>query len=762
MKLAAHALGTDRLKVEAGTSCKPNIGENKMTKACQDIDTADHNDAVPLLAKSISTVPAPLEEIGGDKYYVNRELSWLEFNKRVLSEADNDCNPLLERIKFLAIADSNIDDFYMKRIGGLKQQIGAGIEKVSVDGRSPKQQVSECVNEIRLFQARAVEIRNNVLAKLENTGIRLCQYNSLDEKHRERLSKIFRKKILPLITPLPIDANTPLPFISNLSVNLLVQFRRSSSKKLRLARIKLPDSKVVPRFVRVSRRGHDYVLIEDIISNHLDLVFPSMQVLGTGLFRITRNAISDMDTAGANDLLEVIESQLRTRKFAPVVRLQTSPGLSSGVSDLLAGKLQLRDSDIFADEPLLGISDLMELARIEMPELLNAPHVPINNTALPTECNIFESIREAGTILLQHPYESFVTSVTRLIRTASNDPKVLSIKMTLYRTSSDSKIIKYLINAVQNGKQVAVVIELQARNDEAANIKWADRLKQAGIHVNCGVLGVKTHCKTIQVVRHEEGVLRRYSHFGTGNYHAGTARLYSDVGLLTCDEVLADDLANLFNYLTTRWSIGEDYSQMLIAPQAIKKTLLANIKREIALHSADTPGLLRLKTNALEDVDVVRALYQASQAGVKVELLVRDICRLRPGVKGLSENIKVTSIVGRFLEHSRVYFFGNGGNHEYYIGSADLMGRNLERRVELLVPVNDADARDQLKLLFKNQLSDNRNAWQMNSDGSYRKLKPTENSDFTDCHEMAIQAALIRMQDENKRAAAINSVRDKQ
>lgn len=695
------------------------------------------------VALPASSLAHPHQDV--DNPTLNRELSWIEFNKRVLCEADDGRNPLLERVKFLAIADSNIDEFYMKRIGGLKQQIGAGITRQSVDGRTPRQQILECIQKIRAFQIRAGQIRAGVMSLLAEEGVRVCKFESLSAKEREGPNEMFRNEILPLVTPLPVDTCRPLPFISNLSLNLLVEFSWSNLHAPVLARVKIPDPKVVPRFVKVGR-DHDYVLIEDIIVNNLDVVFPSMKVLGFGLFRVTRNAISDCDSAGANDLLEVIEDQLRTRKFAPVLRLQTSFGISSANRENLAKKLGLSDAqDVFENETMLGIKDLMELAKINRPDLLNEPPQPVNHPALPSTTDIFSSIRQAGSILVQHPYDSFGTSVKRLVREASLDPQVLAIKMTLYRTSADTRIVEYLIRAAQSGKQVAVVVELQARFDEAANIEWASHLAKAGVHVNYGVLGLKTHCKTILIVRREEDGLRRYAHFGTGNYHAGTARLYSDLGLLTCERDLVGDLTELFNYLTTRWEAGNGYTQLLVAPRAIKPTLLAKIDREISLHSADCPGLIRLKTNALEDVDIVRALYRASKSGVKVELLVRDICRLRPGVSGLSENITVISIVGRFLEHSRICYFRNGGDEEYFIGSADLMSRNLERRVEVIVPVRDETSRRLLNELLENQICDNRNAWQMDGEGGYAQRRPLAGEPVRCSHELAIRSADARM-----------------
>ncbi len=709
----------------------------KATGARVDLPPAPLPPTLPPLSIAASAGPATRHR----DHYLNRELSWLEFNKRVLNQADDRRTPLLERVRFLAIADNNIDDFYMKRIGGLKQQIGAGITSPGVDGRTPACQIADCNREVRAFQDRAAGIRERVLAELAGRGIRVRAYRDLTQGGKTALNRVFRRRIQPLLTPLPVDADHPLPFISNLSLNLLVQLDRPGGMKPVLARIKLPDRKVVPRFVRIGET-RDYVLIEDIIVNNLGALFPTMKLRRSGLFRVTRNAISDMDTTGAGDLLEVIETRLRTRKFAPVVRLQTSPGISPSIRRGLAAKLGLDETgDVFENQTMLGLGDLAELATAGLPDLLYPPHRPVDNPALPAHRTIFQNIRRAGSILVMHPYESFVSSVGRLVKEASTDPRVLSIKMTLYRTSSDTGIIDCLAAAALAGKQVAVVVELQARNDEAANIEWAARLEAAGVHVNHGVLGLKTHCKTILVVRQEADGLQRYAHFGTGNYHAGTARAYSDVGLLTCDEDLVNDLSELFNYLTTRWSSQRDYARMLVAPRAIKSALLARIDREITLHRADSPGLIRLKTNALEDVDIVAALYRASQAGVKVELLVRDICRLRPGVRGLSENIAVVSIVGRFLEHSRIYYFRNGGDEEFFIGSADLMQRNLRRRVEVIIPVRDRAACASLHDMLLAQLADQRSAWDMHGDGRYTQRHPTGGNPGVTCQELAIQAA---------------------
>ena len=479
------------------------------------------------------------------------------------------------------------------------------------------------------------------------------------------------------------------------------------------------------------------------MANNLDLLFTDMTIESCEVFRVTRNANTELDEEQAEDLLSMIETELRYRKFAPFVRLEAVKNMDPVHRGMLAAELGLDESaDVFESDVLLGMRDLMELAGLEMPELHDADHHPITNTRLQERRSIFHTIREAGSILLHFPYESFANSIERFVREASRDPKVRAIKMTLYRTSADTEILEYLIEAARNGKQVAVAVELKARFDEAANIRWASRLEDAGIHVTYGVVGLKTHAKAILVVRQDYSGLRRYAHIGTGNYHAGTARIYGDLGLLTCDDDIGHDLTELFNYLTSGCKPSRRYRKLLTAPKFLKKTLLAKIEREIEQHSQDAPGLIRFKTNALEDADITAALYRASRAGVKVELIVRDTCRLRPGVPGLSDNVSVISVLGRFLEHARIYYFRNGGEEEYYIGSADLMRRNLESRVEVVAPIEDAASREELSKIFEVQLQDRRNVWEMNTDGSYvQRLPSGRASESGGCQQILIEAA---------------------
>ncbi len=699
--------------------------------AAADAAVTDHPDAAP------TDLKAP-------ELYLNRELTWLQFNARVLAEAQDPRTPLLERVKFLAIAASNIDEFFMKRIGGLKQQLGAGMHKLTVDGRTPARQLDECGAVIRSFMTRKRTVYLSLMADLREHDIRIVSYGDLTTDERKAVRVHYQDNVFPLVTPLAIDPAHPFPFMSNLSLNLLVTLRYGDGLDVTLARVKVPVGSGVPRFVRVgeSRR---FVPLEDVMANCIDDLFPGMDVGSVELFRVTRNANTERDEEAADDLLAMIEAELRERKFAPIVRLETSTGIDATRRGMLAAELGLDEAtDVYETDVMIGMRDLMELATLDIPELHDPPHEPITNVKLQDRDNIFHIIRQNGPILLQHPYESFVTSVTRFVSEAADDPKVLAIKMTLYRTSSDTQIIDLLIQAAQKGKQVAVVVELKARFDEAANIQWASRLEEAGIHVTYGVLGLKTHCKLVLVVRRDYTGLRRYAHIGTGNYHAGTARLYSDLGLLTCDPEIGRDLTELFNYLTTGCRPVRAYRKILAAPNLMKRALLQKIEREIALHSPEQPGLIRFKCNALEDRDIVEALYRAAIAGVEVRLIIRDTCRLRPGIPGLSTTIQVISIVGRFLEHTRIYHFQNGGDDEYFIGSADLMRRNLDSRVEVITPIEAPGLQRDLDGFLQVQLRDRRSVWEMQSDGSYIQRQPTTDAEARSCQDRMIQAADLR------------------
>ena len=681
-------------------------------------------------------------DLRSPEWYLNRELTWLEFNKRVLHEGQDDRNPLLARVFFLAVVGSNLDEFFMKRIGGLKQQVGAAVRSLSVDGMLPQEQIDACHEEVREILRRQMDLEIELQRLLSDEDINILSYSDLNKADRADLDKYFHEEIYPLLTPQGMDPAHPFPFISNLSVNLLVSVRYPGDEHSYLNRIKIPTSSDVPRFVWVKGK-RTYVLLEDLVANNLELLFPGMEIETCETFRVTRNAITERTEEQANDLLLMIESALRDRKFAEIVRLEIGPEMTDLHRGKLAAELGVDEaSDVYVVDGILGLRDLFQIAAIDRPDLQFPHHHPVDNPELlGDDPNIFHTIREHGDVLLQHPYESFDTSVERFLREASRDPKVLAIKATLYRTAKDSRIIQYLIDAAQNGKQVAVVVELMARFDESANIRWAGFLEEAGIHVTYGVIGLKTHSKLIFVVRKDYDGLRRYAHVGTGNYHAGTARAYADLGLITCDTDIAADLTELFNYLTSGCTPMRQYCKILPSPKLLKKTLLNRINREIAHQEGGENGLIQFKTNALEDRDIVESLYRASQAGVHVDLIVRDSCRLRPGIKGLSENIRVISLVGRFLEHTRIFYFRNCGKEEYYIGSADLMKRNLESRVEASTPVSKPAHQKLLREILDLQLSNKRNVWEMDGDGHYSQLRTEKDEDEICVHQFLIARA---------------------
>jgi polyphosphate kinase len=698
---------------------------------------------VPLRPAAASVFLSP-DDLAAPALYLNRELTWLEFNKRVLHEAQDERTPLLERIKFVAIVSSNLDEFFMKRIGGLKQQHLAGIRSLTVDGRTPRQQIDECYEQVRTLERAKQDVLPVILGILRENGIVLHGYGELSAAEKKQLRQYYLRNIFPLITPQSIDPAHPFPFISNLSLNLLVTLRYPREKDVSLARVRVPVGAGIPRLIRIGSKDR-FVLLEDLMCHNLDLLFPGMQVVCCEFFRVTRNANTEKNEEQADDLMVMIESELQDRKFAPIVRLEIRKGMDPGRRGMLAAELALDETaDVFEVDGMMAMRDLMELATLEYLNLRDPPHHPIDHPVLQSQRNIFHIIRDTGSVLLHHPYESFSTSVERFLQEAAEDPKVRAIKMTLYRTARQGRIIDGLIHAAQNGKQVAVAVELKARFDEAANIALATRMEEAGIHVTYGVVGLKTHCKVILVVRQDYDGIRRYVHIGTGNYHAVTARIYTDLGLLTCNEAIGQDATELFNYLTTGYTPRRKYEKMLPAPKFLKKALLAGIAREIRLHSEKRPGLIQFKMNALEDADIVQALYRASQAGVRVDLIIRDTCRLRPGLPGISKNIRVLSIVGRFLEHSRIYYFHNGGKEQYLIGSADAMKRNLEARVEVVVPVEDRKLRAEIRTLFDVHLNDNRNAWDMQPDGSYLQRMPAAGQESRGSHEILIDLAVKR------------------
>lgn len=708
------------------------------------------NGIVAMATKSPQEQPADkvktLFDLNDPQWYLNRELTWLAFNRRVLAEGLDPRVPLLERVFFVAVVGSNLDEFFMKRIGGLKQQVGAGVKKPTVDGMLPQEQIDACymVAQEILVEQRAAE--QDLYSLLEKEGIRFTTFSKLTVAQKREMSAYFKKEVYPLLTPQGIDPAHPFPFISNLSLNLLTAVSEDATSHIYLNRIKVPMGAGVPRFIKVGGK-HLYITFEDLIANHLSELFPNMVVHSHSVFRVTRNAITERFGEQANDLLSMIESALRDRKFADIVRLQVGGSMSPVHRGMLAAELGIDEKDdVFEAPGILAKRDLMEIWKIDRPELHYPVHYPCDHPQLISEDpNIFHVIRRQQNVLLQHPYESFDTSVERFLKESSSDPKVLVIKMTLYRTGSESRIIRYLIDAAQNGKQVAVVVELMARFDESANIKWAEALEEAGIHVTYGVMGLKTHSKVIYVVRRDYNGLQRYAHIGTGNYHAGTARGYSDLGLLTNDPVICNDLTELFNYLTTGYAPVRKYQKILPSPNMLKKALLKRIEREIEHQLAGKQGHIQFKSNALEDKEITQALYRASQAGVKVDLLIRDSCRLRPGIAGLSDNVTVVSIVGRFLEHTRIFYFKNNGDEEYFIGSADLMKRNLEARVEVVVPIEDKKLQKRIREILDVQLANRRSVWEMQSDGTYLQRRPKAGEEQRTVQEILIDLAEKRL-----------------
>jgi polyphosphate kinase len=654
--------------------------------------------------------------------YLNRETSWLDFNDRVLEEMVDERNPLLERLKFAAIYGTNLDEFFMIRVAGLKQQIEAEIHWRSEDGLLPEQQLRAVAEKLRPSLARmTAHLHHQLLPALEKNGVRIVRYAELEPAAAVALRRTFAERVFPVLTPLAIDAGHPFPYISNLSLSLAVVLREETREGPAeyVARVKVPPS--LPRFIPVDAPPGErcFVMLEDLIANNLQALFPGLTIVESVCFRVTRDADLDLQEDEADDLLRAIESELRRRRFGEPVRLEYEAGMPDSLRTMLRDALSLTDFDCYEVDGMLGCGALLGLVAIDEPALHDPPFTPSIPKRLVGATDIFAQIRD-GDILLHHPYESF-DPVVQFIRQAAEDPHVLAIKQTLYRTSGDSPVVAALVDAAENGKQVAALIELKARFDEENNIHWARNLERVGAHVVYGLTGLKTHAKVTLVVRDEPEGIRRYMHFGTGNYNDRTARIYTDLSLFTCRADLGADATQLFNALTG-FSKAETYEQLLVAPTGLRSGLVELIDRETEHARAGRASGIAAKLNAISDAGLVRALYRASQAGVKIELVVRGICILRPGVPGVSETIRVRSIVGRFLEHSRIFAFANGGEREVYIGSADWMGRNLDRRVETVVPVLDPVLRavvcdDILDVL----LADNVKARVLHADGSYQR-----------------------------------------
>ncbi|SEO90138.1 RNA degradosome polyphosphate kinase [Trujillonella endophytica] len=675
------------------------------------------------MAETTTTEPsAARAELPPDRF-LNRELSWLDFNARVLELAEDDTQPLLERMKFLAIFASNLDEFYMVRIAGLKRRQSTGLTVRSPDGLTVREQLARVTTRTQQLVHRHADcFAGDVRPLLEEAGIRIVHWDALSDADALRLREYFRDQIFPVLTPLAVDPAHPFPYISGLSLNLAVSVRDPDTGAPRFARLKVPNN--VPRFVQVSLAESlaTFLPLEDLIAAHLPALFPGLDVLDHHLFRVTRNADLEVEEDRDEDLLQALERELARRRFGPAVRLEVHETMDPRILDVLVSELEVSRTDVVTVPGLLDLAALMALYELDRPELKDEPFVPATHPRLSegeTPKSVFATLRE-GDVLVHHPYHSFATSVQRFIEQAAADPDVLAIKQTLYRTSGDSPIVNALIDAAEAGKQVVVLVEIKARFDEEANISWARELERAGCHVVYGLVGLKTHCKTALVVRREGGVIRRYCHIGTGNYNPKTARLYEDLGILTADPRVGADLTDLFNTLTG-YSRQTAYRQLMVAPHGVRTGLVEKIRREARLATEGRPAGIRFKVNSLVDEKVIDALYDASCAGVPVELFIRGICTLRPGVPGLSENVRVRSIVGRFLEHSRVFSFGNAGEGDWWIGSADLMHRNLDRRVEVLLRVSDEGAQRQLQAMFDSAMAPDVRCWELGPDAQWTR-----------------------------------------
>lgn len=692
----------------------------------------------------VITAPIDLQD---PAYYFSRELSWLEFNARVLHEAIDDRTPLLERLKFMAIFSVNLDEFFMVRVATIKQQIAAQVINTTLDGRTPSQQLEAIGQRLRpLLQRQYRHFEQELRPRLATEGIHILNYFELNQEQRKYLQQYFEERIFPVLTPLAVDPGHPFPYISNLSLSLAVVIQDPETGEELFARVKVPQ--VLPRFISLPTEiaGEEKVCwtaipIEQLIAHNLDTLFPGMDIRECYLFRVTRNADIAVAEEDADDLLLAIEQELRKRRLGgSVVRIEVQHSTPPQIIEMLKDELDLEESDVYAIDGLLGLSDLFAIFSLPLPEMKDphwTPTLPARLRCLDADedkRDFFSVIAERD-LLVHHPYQSFTATVERFIQTAALDPDVLAIKMTLYRTTGESNLLKSLMIAAEKGKQVAVLVELKARFDEQNNITWARQLEQAGVHVVYGLVGLKTHTKVVLVVRREGNTMRRYVHIGTGNYNAKTSRLYTDLGLFTARPDIGADLTDLFNYLTG-YSRQTAYRKLLISPVNAREQFGRMIAQEIAQAQAGGTGRIVAKMNSLVDPGMIANLYQASQAGVKIDLIVRGMCCLRPGIPGLSDNIRVISIIGRFLEHSRIYYFFNGGDERVLIGSADWMTRNLDRRVEALVPIEDPEIARDLHEILGIMLADNRQAWELQSNGSYLQRQAPPGGEVLSTHQI--------------------------
>jgi polyphosphate kinase len=693
-------------------------------------------------SEALTTAPEAIEapDLDSTELYENRELSWLDFNERVLQLAEDPETPLMERVKFLAIYTSNLDEFFMVRVAGLHDQVDAGIDARKADGLSPSEtieRIAERARELGLRQSR--QLTEEVRPALAEHGIRILDMAECSAEELDRADRLFHEQIFPVLTPLAVGPGRPFPYISNLSLSIAVWLRDPVTDTELFARVKVPKE-VLPRFIDLG--DHTFVPLEAVIGRHLDALFPGMELLRYAYFRVARDADFEVSDE-ADDLLRAVENELRQRRFGEVVRLEVDASIDRDLREFLIEQLEIDETEVIDVEGLLDMTDLWQIHGLEgFKELREEAWTPVSAHPFSTQegkPDVFAAMR-AGDILVHHPYDSFAGSVERLVEQAVNDPNVLAIKLTVYRTSDDSALVPLLIEAAERGKQAVCLVELKARFDERRNIGWARSLEEAGAHVVLGLPGLKTHAKALLIVRREGAGVRHYVHVGTGNYHAKTARLYEDFGLFTCNREIAADMASLFNTLTGA-ARPPGYNKVLVAPERMRDRLLAEIEKTVEAHRNGQDARIVFKMNALVDRRCIRALYEASQAGVRVDINVRGISCLRAGVPGVSENIRVVSIVGRFLEHSRIYGFHRNGERRYFIGSADLMPRNLDTRVELLTPVEEPALREELEDTLERCFADNSFAWDMQPDGSWERLRGGTRSVHRELMERALERA---------------------
>jgi polyphosphate kinase len=742
-------------KAEEKTSEK---AEEKASEKADKTDEKNHEKAAGQTAALLSLSDA--------QWYLSRELSWLEFNRRVLHEALDERTPLLERLKFLAIFSSNLDEYFMVRVAATKQQIEADVSKRTADGRTPAEHLQSISQRLRpMITQMHSYFQTKLRPKMLENGICLISYKDLTAEQSTYLDTYFEEQVFPVLTPLAVDSGHPFPYISNLSLNLAVEIHDQESADPRFARVKVP--KVLPRFVQMPDSLSNMccpkdgatvaeattkpchwigVPMEQIIAHNIAALFPGMTINNCYTFRITRNADLSVEEDEADDLMLAIEQELRKRRLGgSAVRMEIEAGMPLTMRATLMNELKIQEADAYEVEGPMGLSDLMSLMGLPLPELKDPYWTPVTPASWQAASHaegedVFSLIRRRDR-LVHHPYHAFSGTVQEFITQAASDPSVLAIKMTLYRTSGDSPIVNALIKAAENGKQVVALVELKARFDEENNINWARTLERSGVHVVYGLMNLKTHTKVALVVRREKDMIRRYVHIGTGNYNPKTARLYTDIGLLSCRPELGTDLTDLFNYLTG-YSRQQSYQKLLIAPVGLRNQMIDFIRQEAQLAAQGKSGRIIVKMNALVDPTLIVELYKASQAGVEIDLIIRGICCLRPGVAGISENIRVISIIGRFLEHSRIFYFQNGGSDRYYIGSADWMPRNLDRRVEAVVPIDDPALQAEINEILKVCLQDNRQAWEMQSDGTYLERHPQPGEAKRSTHIILMAKAL--------------------